>query len=77
MGRTACTEPQCLYKGEIYLFFFLLASWAHTAECTQAIGQSIFNFGFKGVGVNFQLHATAALPPGGKDLPLTFGSDAG
>jgi hypothetical protein len=21
MGRTACTEPQCLYKGEIYLFF--------------------------------------------------------
>ena len=20
MGRTACTEPQCLYKGEIYLF---------------------------------------------------------
>jgi len=22
MGRTACTEPQCLYKGAIYLFFF-------------------------------------------------------
>ena len=20
MGRTACTEPQCLYRGEIYLF---------------------------------------------------------
>jgi len=20
MGRTACTEPQCLYKGELYLF---------------------------------------------------------
>jgi len=20
MGRTACTEPQCLYKGAIYLF---------------------------------------------------------
>jgi len=19
MGRTACTEPQCLYKGELYL----------------------------------------------------------
>ena len=22
MGRTACTEPQCLYKGALYLFFF-------------------------------------------------------
>ena len=20
MGRTACTEPQCLYKGDLYLF---------------------------------------------------------
>jgi len=20
MGRTACTEPQCLYKGDIYLY---------------------------------------------------------
>jgi hypothetical protein len=23
MGRTACTEPQCLYKGELYLTFTL------------------------------------------------------
>ena len=22
MDRTACTEPQCLYKGALYLFFF-------------------------------------------------------
>ena len=21
MGRTACTEPQCVYKGAFYLFF--------------------------------------------------------
>jgi len=21
MGRTACTEPQCLYKGDLYLYF--------------------------------------------------------
>jgi len=21
MSRTACTEPQCLYKGALYLFF--------------------------------------------------------
>jgi len=24
MGRTACTEPQCLYKGALYIFTFLL-----------------------------------------------------
>ena len=22
MGRTACTEPQCLYMGELYLYLF-------------------------------------------------------
>jgi hypothetical protein len=21
MGRTACTEPQCMYKGALYLFY--------------------------------------------------------
>jgi hypothetical protein len=26
MGRTACTEPQCLYKGALYLTLFLV--WA-------------------------------------------------
>ena len=24
MGRTACTEPQCLYKGALYLYFTLV-----------------------------------------------------
>jgi len=23
MGRTACTEPQCLYKGDLYLYFYI------------------------------------------------------
>ena len=23
MGRTACTEPQCLYKGALYLYLYL------------------------------------------------------
>jgi len=26
MGRTACTDPQCLYKGALYLFFFSFTS---------------------------------------------------
>jgi len=42
--------------------------WAHTAECTQAIVPLIFNFS-TGEGVNFQLHATAALLPGKKIFP--------
>ena len=24
MGRTACTDPQCLYKGALYLYLYLL-----------------------------------------------------
>jgi hypothetical protein len=24
MGRTACTEPQCLYKGDLYLYFYYI-----------------------------------------------------
>ena len=28
MGRTACTEPQCLYKGALYLYLYLyLLAW--------------------------------------------------
>jgi len=23
MGRTACTEPQCLYKGALYFYLYL------------------------------------------------------
>jgi hypothetical protein len=24
MGRTACTEPQCLYKGDLYIYIYIL-----------------------------------------------------
>jgi len=23
MGLTTCTEPQCLYKGDLYLYFYM------------------------------------------------------
>jgi len=26
IGRTACTEPQCLYKGDLYLYIYILKS---------------------------------------------------
>ena len=32
MGHTACTEPQCLYKGDLYLYliYLLYRSWKNT-----------------------------------------------
>ena len=27
MGRTACTEPQCLYKGALYLYLYLYSPY--------------------------------------------------
>jgi len=32
MGRTACTEPQCLYKGDLYLNFYSII---------RSVGQSL------------------------------------
>jgi hypothetical protein len=29
MGRTACTEPQCLYKGDIYLYLYAFFVFLH------------------------------------------------
>jgi len=34
MGRTACTEPQCLYKGALYLYLYLFFPTGRTA-CTE------------------------------------------
>jgi len=38
MGRTACTEPQCLYKGSLYLYLrvekYLYSPMGRTA-CTE------------------------------------------
>ena len=31
MGRTACTEPQCLYKGDLYLYLYLVVCTAATS----------------------------------------------
>jgi len=32
MGRTACTEPQCLYNGALYIFYVLYEHTDITAE---------------------------------------------
>jgi hypothetical protein len=33
MGRTACTEPQCLYKGALYLLLVSDGGQGHSAIC--------------------------------------------
>jgi len=32
MGRTACTEPQCLYKGALYLYLYCIRELLHFPE---------------------------------------------
>ena len=34
MGRTTCTEPQCLYNGALYLYLYLYSPMGRTA-CTE------------------------------------------
>jgi len=35
MGHTACTEPQCLYKGALYLYLYIKSPYAcpHVGKC--------------------------------------------
>jgi len=40
MDRTACTEPQCLYKGALYLYLYLYSPYGPTA-CTEP--QCLYN----------------------------------
>jgi len=35
MGLTACTEPQCLYKGALYRFTLVPTGMRNTAVCHQ------------------------------------------
>jgi len=37
MGCTACTEPQCLYKGDLYHPFLLLQIRDYPHTCNQAL----------------------------------------
>jgi len=41
MGRTACTEPQWLYKGALYLFLPLTASTLSPFQCTKHSNQNV------------------------------------
>jgi len=56
MGRTACTEPQCLYKGALYLFtlhFVLTAQ--HSKESILAPSTDFMNV-FITKGINYRVN---------------------
>jgi hypothetical protein len=37
MGRTACTEPQCLYKGALYHYLYVFLFRGHPGEVVTAL----------------------------------------
>jgi len=45
MGCTACTEPQCLYKGDLYLYLYLYIQSVPRVKVTTSgecsLGQTI------------------------------------
>jgi len=44
MGRTACTEPQCLYNGALYLYLYLYSPYALYDQYRAALPvQSLYN----------------------------------
>jgi len=43
MGRTACTEPQCLYKGALYRY---LHQDKYNPLCSESFFQSVFKYSF-------------------------------
>ena len=38
MGRTGCTEPQCLYKGVLYILHLTFSFWGYRLYCTPIYG---------------------------------------
>jgi len=37
MGRTACTEPQCLYNGALYLYLYLYSPYGPYSLYTPSV----------------------------------------
>jgi len=45
MGRTACTEPQCLYKGTVFIVDTVEAMKAYGGSTGTHLTQLILNLG--------------------------------
>jgi hypothetical protein len=46
MGRTACTEPQCLYNGDLYLYLL----FKHITMQLKVLEQGVRNFLISALG---------------------------
>jgi len=44
MGRTACTKPQCLYKGDLYLYLTLTVCLVLAVDEYTAVTSSVYLF---------------------------------
>jgi len=53
MGRTACTEPQCLYKGTLYLYLltdlYLRIPWERVADPLESVEHILGTAGLKNI----------------------------
>jgi hypothetical protein len=54
MGRTSCTDPQCLYKGALYFLLNFLTDYKHVLVHT--ILDILENFNFKKFYYGFYAH---------------------
>jgi len=52
IGRTACTEPQCLYKGDLYLYYLVSPS-KRNLRATRLID---IQWNIKGLGIISKTH---------------------
>jgi len=60
MGRMACTEPQCMYKGDLYLFFTLYTSLVMIIVFLENVNDSLkthlFNIAWEVYAECFEKH---------------------
>jgi len=49
MDRTACTEPQCLYNGALYLYLYLYLWTTRPVESVSACTTVHFNFTYTSI----------------------------
>ena len=60
MGRTACTEPQCLYKGALYILPFTFTQLSVVGR-RNSVGIAI-RYGLDGPGIESRWEARFSAP---------------
>jgi len=56
MGRTACTEPQCLYKGALYFYLLTYRPLSRVPEeNSESLSLETFQFHYRSFNYNCEL----------------------